>query len=45
MAKAGYVSVEKGFRDKRPRTTCRITGEGLRAFEDYVDALKSYVVK
>ena len=43
LAKAGYVSVEKSFKGKRPCTTCRITQEGLEAFSEYVDALKSYV--
>ena len=28
---------------KRPRTTCSITPAGRAAFEEYVDALKSYL--
>lgn len=45
LAAAGYVEVEKGFSGKRPRTTCRITPQGLHAFSDYVEALKGYIVK
>ncbi len=40
---AGYISVEKGFVGKKTRTTCQITEEGRKAFENYVDALKQYV--
>lgn len=40
---AGYISVEKGFAGKKTRTVCRITGQGRRAFEDYVEALREYL--
>ena len=43
LAEAGYISVEKSFRGKRPLTTCKITRKGTRAFEVYVDALKQYI--
>jgi len=43
LSKAGYIETEKGFAGKKPRTTCRITPEGLKAFEQYVDALKEYI--
>lgn len=43
LSAAGYISVEKTFEGKKPRTICRITPVGLRAFECYVDALKSYL--
>ncbi|MBO5498105.1 MAG: transcriptional regulator [Bacteroidales bacterium] len=43
LSVAGYISVEKTFEGKKPRTICRITPVGLRAFESYVDALKSYL--
>lgn len=43
LSSAGYISVEKGFVGKKTRTTCQITEEGRKAFEDYVDALKQYV--
>ena len=40
---AQYISVEKGFNGKKPQTLCKITPIGLKAFEDYVDALKTYL--
>lgn len=43
LSEAGYISVEKTFEGKKPRTLCRITPVGLQAFENYVDALKSYL--
>ena len=43
LSAAGYISVEKTFKGKRPCTICRITPIGLKAFETYVEALKSYL--
>ena len=43
LSQAGYIEVEKGFEGKRPRTVCRITAQGRKAFAQYVDALKDYI--
>ena len=43
LEKAGYIAVEKGFAGKRPRTICRVTEVGRRAFADYVEALRAYL--
>lgn len=43
LAAAGYISVEKGMSGKRPRTVCAVTPHGRKAFEEYVEALKSYL--
>ena len=43
LSAVGYIEVEKTFKGKRPCTICRITPEGLKAFENYVKALKSYL--
>lgn len=43
LEKAGYIMIEKTFRDKRPLTTCKITSEGVKAFEAYVENLKNYI--
>ncbi len=43
LKEAEYISVEKDFFGKRPRTTCRMTPKGRKAFEEYIDALKSYI--
>lgn len=45
LQQAGYISVEKGFNGKKPRTTCAITEQGIAAFTEYVDALRSYIGK
>ena len=45
LQQAGYITVEKGFQGKKPRTTCAITEQGIAAFEEYVAALKSYISK
>lgn len=39
----GYIKVEKGFKGKIPQTTCFITNEGKKAFEQYVLDLKDYL--
>ena len=43
LCAAGYITVEKGFKGKMPRTTCRITEAGLQAFSNYVTALQEYL--
>ena len=43
LERAGYIAVEKGFAGKRPRTLCRVTEAGRKAFADYVEALRSYL--
>jgi DNA-binding MarR family transcriptional regulator len=43
LSAAGYIEVKKTFKGKKPCTICRITPAGLKAFEDYVAALKSYL--
>lgn len=44
LSSAGYVEVEKTFKGKRPCTICRITEAGQKAFENYVEALKGYLL-
>ena len=43
LDKAGYISIEKSFKGKRPLTTCKITKQGIAAFQSYVDNLKGYI--
>ena len=40
---AGYIEVEKGFSGKRPRTVCRVTDTGRKAFEEYVETIRTYL--
>lgn len=43
LSSSGYITVEKGFKGKMPRTTCRLTPQGQQAFADYVTALQEYL--
>ena len=45
LNKAGYVEVTKTFKGKMPCTICKITPQGVDAFEEYVEALKTYIIK
>ena len=45
LSQAGYITIEKSFSGKMPRTTCRVTKEGLKAFQEYVEALQSYIAR
>ena len=42
---AGYISIAKSFKGKKPLTTCTITRKGILAFEDYVNTLRQYTHK
>lgn len=43
LNESGYIEVERGFAGKRTRTVCKITPVGVKAFEAYVESLKSYL--
>lgn len=43
LSSAGYISMEKGFVGKKTRTVCRVTVQGRKAFEEYVETLKEYL--
>lgn len=43
LSEAGYIAVEKGFKGKKPCTTCRVTEAGISAFSEYVAALMDYI--
>lgn len=40
---AGYVKVEKTFKNNYPNTMISITKKGIEAFETYVNNLKKYI--
>ena len=42
---AGYIDVIKQFKDNYPQTICKITKEGIKAFEQYVKDLQGYLGK
>lgn len=43
LKEAGYIEVVKQFKDNYPQTVCKITREGVEAFEEYVKSLQSYL--
>ncbi|WP_420388306.1 winged helix-turn-helix domain-containing protein [Roseivirga sp.] len=43
LSTAGYISIEKKFEGKKPKTTCKITKEGINAFESYVKNIQQYL--
>ncbi len=43
LSSAGYIIVEKTFKGKKPLTLCRISPEGINAFQRYIQDLKSYL--
>jgi len=40
---AGYIKVEKAFKNNYPNTMLSITDKGVKAFESYVSSLKKYL--
>ena len=40
LEEAGYIRVDKEFKDKKPNTRLSLTDAGREAFEDYKDNMK-----
>jgi DNA-binding MarR family transcriptional regulator len=43
LQEAGYINVDKSFKNNYPKTILSITPKGLKAFELYVNDLKKYL--
>lgn len=43
LEEAGYVVIDKSFRDNKPLTRVSITREGRQAFSAYLDAIGSLI--
>lgn len=43
LKEAGYIDVVKQFKDNYPQTICKITPQGIKAFESYVRNLQTYL--
>ena len=43
LKEAGYIEVQKQFKDNYPQTICRNTPLGIKAFEKNVENLKTYL--
>jgi len=42
LQEAGYIKVEKSFKDNYPKTMLSITSKGIEAFKSYLNNLKKY---
>lgn len=45
LQEAGYIEIEKIFRNNYPLTLCRITPAGIEAFEQFYQNLQKYFHK
>ena len=43
LQEAGYINVEKTFKNNYPKTMVSITNKGIKAFESYLNNLKKYI--
>ncbi len=45
LEEAGYVEIEKRFKNNYPQTRCKLTTKGCTAFAEYVENLEKYIGK
>lgn len=43
LKQAGYIEINKSFKNNYPVTRCKITKKGVKAFEKYVSDIKGYL--
>jgi len=43
LEKEGYLNIVKSFEGKRPKTVVSIAKKGRKAFEVYIETLKSFI--
>jgi len=43
LEEAGYIKIEKSYKNNYPHTSVIISKKGLLAFEEYVNSLKDYL--
>ena len=43
LKEAGYIDIDKTFRNNYPLTTCKMTKKGIHAFEEYVKVISMYL--
>jgi len=43
LNEADYIKVEKTFKGNYPQTVCSVTAKGRKAFEHYVESIKTYL--
>ncbi|KPJ91284.1 MAG: transcriptional regulator [Gemmatimonas sp. SG8_17] len=45
LENAGYIRVQKGFEDRKPRTEYSLTAKGRKALETYLDQMESLLTE
>src|SRR4029077_16147111 len=45
LEKAGYITIDKSFLNRKPLTRARITAAGRKAFADYLEAMAKLIEK
>ena len=43
LEKEQYISIEKSFEGKRPKTVVSISAKGRKAFDHYIETLKKFI--
>lgn len=43
LEKEQYISIEKSFEGKRPKTVVSISEKGRKAFDNYIETLKKFI--
>jgi len=43
LEKENYITIDKTFEGKRPKTVLKIAPTGRKAFETYIEALKQFI--
>jgi len=43
LEKEQYISIEKSFEGKRPKTVVSISAKGRKAFDNYIETLKKFI--
>ncbi len=43
LKEAGYIDITKQFHNNYPQTICKITADGIEAFDNYVKILQTYI--
>jgi len=43
LEKEQYISIEKSFEGKRPKTVVSISAKGREAFDNYIETLKKFI--
>lgn len=43
LKEAGYIEIKKSLKGNYPLTTCKITAQGINAYQKYIEAISDYL--